>query len=266
MRKGFFVVAILGVLTIAAAAQSEVVKVGMVVSGTPPRAYYEPGQKLVGFEPDILNEIGRRSGMQMEYINIEWAGLFAGLQAKKWDIASSAVFIRKDRAAQMDFTDPYMDSDMALMIKKGTPITKFEDMKGKTLGADTGAGGEIWLRENQGKYGPYTIKTYNGVSDAFLDVAAGRIQGAAGDSPTVLFYIKGRPDLDVGFYMNVPYKCAFALRKGDSVELQQRMNKAMKEMKKDGTLAKMFEKWYGRLPERGSATLELFETPYVPDR
>lgn len=251
-----------------AAAPKGKARIGLVVSATPPRAYYkdgDPKKGLEGIEVELMNKVAQCMNVQTEYMDVAWSGLFTGLLSNKWDWAASAVFIRKDRAAMMDFADPYMDSDVAFMVRKGTKLKTFADLKDKTLCADTGAGSELWLRENLAKYGPYKIQTYNGVADVWNDVLAGRCDGGLGDSPAVEFFVKNYPDkLEPGLYLGLSYKCAIAFRPGDPMIPE--FNRCQRELKKSGEMSALYKKYYGADPQPGSATVELFTTPYKPDK
>jgi polar amino acid transport system substrate-binding protein len=245
-----------------------VVKVGIVVHGQPPVRYYvdgDPMKGLAGYEVDVMRNVAECMGVELETYDVAWAGLFAGLLSGKWDWAASSVFIRQDREEMMDFSDPYQDSDIAFMKPKGTQLDTFEDLKGKVLCADTGAGSEIWLRDNLEKYGPYTIQTYSGIQNVWNDVLAGRCDGGLGDSPTMEYFVKDYPDqLDRGLYLGVGYKVGIAFRPDDPMIPE--FNACLREMKTSGQLAELYETHFGVAPHPDSAVVDLFETKYVPDK
>lgn len=238
------------------------IKIGVNIGNIPWE--FNEGSQLTGFEIDMLNEICKRMNAKPEYVNVPFSGIFAGLLSSKWDIAASSIFIKKERAAQMDFADPYYDSDISLMVRKDSTMKAFEDMKGKTFGADTGTVNDAWLKDNVSKYGPYQIKGYDRPTDAFLDLEAGRLDGVVGDAPTTLYYAKDKPTLDVRFMMGSAFKQAVAFRKGDA--LRDKYNTVQNDLKKDGTLAKIYKKWFGKDPAPDSSTVKVYTTPYVPQQ
>ena len=269
MKKCLLLIVVLcmiltGVCTVFAEGD-DVLRVGICVSPNPPRAYYEggdPANGLVGVEPELLTEIAKCMGREVEFYDVAWSGLFTGLLSEKWDVAASAIFITADRLEMMDFADPYVDNDLAFLVRVDNPITTYEDLKGKVLCCDTGAGSEKWLREHMDEYGPYTIQTYNGASDIWPDVMTGRCDGGLGDSPNIEFYSKQYPDqVRPGLYLGMGYKAAFSFRPGDPMIPE--FNECQRELKKNGFLPELYEKYYGTPAQEGTAVYDLYETPYV---
>lgn len=249
-------------------ADSGKLRIGMVVGATPPRSYYpnsDPSQPLTGYEPDILEEVAKRMGKEIVYYDVAWAGLFTGLLAEKWDVAASNVFIKIDREAMMDFSEPHLDSDIGVLASITSEMDGLDDLKGKTLGVDTGSGAEVWLRENIEKYGPYTIQTYNGVPDAFLDVLTGRLDGAITDVSNVDWYVKDNSDrVKRAMVLGEAYRVGFAFRPGDP--LQNEFTKAIREMKEEGVIAEIYKKYYNVYPNEGNSAYVLYAEPYVPNK
>ena len=210
----------------------------------------------------MLNELAKRMGVELEFITVPFSGIFTGLQSQKWDLASSSIWITEARLKEMDFADPYYDSDISLVTQADAGINSFADMKGKTFGADTGSMNDQWLKDNMNTYGPWEIKNYDSPTDAFLDLQAGRIDGVVADAPTGLYYVQQNPDtgLAVPFLMNEGFPQAWAFRKGDS--LAAAANAIQNEMKADGTLAAIYEKWFGQAPPADSSTVKVYEGGY----
>jgi len=243
-----------------ASGEQKTLKVGLN-SENVPWEFMRDG-KLVGFEVDMLNELAKRMNVKLELITVPFSGIFTGLQSGKWDLASSSIWITEARLKEMDFADPYYDSDLALLTQKDSPIKSFADMKGGTFGADTGSMPDQWLKDNLNKYGPYEIKNYDSPTDAFLDVQAGRLTGVVADAPTALYYVQQNPDagLAVPLLMNQGFPQAWAFRKGDP--LRNQVNDVLNQMKKDGTLAKIYKTWFGQEPPANSSTVKVYEGGY----
>jgi ABC-type amino acid transport substrate-binding protein len=151
-----------------------------------------------------------------------------------------------------------------LCVKKDSPIKSFEDMKGKVFGAESGSSNEAWLKEMLPQYGPFEIKGYDRFQDALLDLIAGRVDGVVSTLPNVMYNIKDKPDLKVGLKANTIFMQAAFFRKGDP--LRDEFNKYENELKQDGTLAKIYKKWFGMDPDHDSPTVKVFATPYVPEK
>ena len=154
----------------------------------PPFAFMENG-KLVGFEVDLHAEVAKRMGKQLVMTNIPFAGLAPGLQAKKWDAAGNT-WINKERLVMMDFSDPWVDAQLAFVTRKNDAITSPEQLKGKTVGAEAGTAEQRWLDANQEKYGPYTIRTYDRSIDILMDLMNKRLDAYLREQTRALYQIK----------------------------------------------------------------------------
>src|SRR5471030_2196389 len=97
-----------------------------------PFTFHDSTGKLTGFDVDIAEAIASKLGVKTEYVETKWDGIFAGLDAKRFDIIVNEVGISAERQAKYDFSDPYILSKPVLIVNKdNTTITKFEDLKGK---------------------------------------------------------------------------------------------------------------------------------------
>jgi len=234
-----------------------------VNSENPPWIFAEDG-KMTGYEADILEEFAKRAGYEVEYKSAPFATVLTGVQSGQWNIAMSSIWIKQERAEVMDFADPYYDSGIGLMTRKGG-LTDLSQMKGKTFGSDTGSANEAWLVDNQDKYGPYDMKSYDYWVDAALDLEAGRLDGVVVDDPIALYYIKQHPDSDLVMNIYIPgFKAGQALAFKKGSPLRDEFNKIQNEMKKDGTLAAINKKWFGVDPQPDSSTVNMWG-PYMPN-
>lgn len=226
----------------------------------PPFEFMENG-KLVGFEVDMHTEVAKRMGKKIVLTNIPFAGLAPGLQSKKWDAAGNT-WINKERMVMMDFSDPWVDAQLAFVTRKADNITKPEQLKGKVVGAEAGTAEQRWLDSHQEQYGPYTIRTYDRSIDILMDLMNKRLDAYLREQTRALFQIRNYPDLGVAFPVGDIFVQGVAFRKGDP--LRDEYNKVLNEMKKDGTLAAMYEKWLGVKPAADSSTVRVYTTPWQP--
>lgn len=97
-----------------------------------PYTFHDSTGKLTGFDVDVAEAIAKKIGVKTEFIETKWDGMFAGLDAKRFDIIVNQVGINADRQKKYDFSDPYISSKAVLIVRKdNTSINKFEDLKGK---------------------------------------------------------------------------------------------------------------------------------------
>lgn len=242
--------------------------VGIVIGATPPRSYYidfDPSNPLAGYEVEILEEIAKRLDREIVYYDVSWTGLFTGLLAGKWDVGASNIFIKKDREAMMDFSEPHIDSDLGMLSGINADIYSLNDLKGKTFGVDTGSGAEVWLREHMDRYGPYTIQTYNGVPDIFLDVMTGRLDGGISDLSNVDWYVKSHKDrAKRAITLGEAYKVGFAFRPDSP--LVDEFTRVIRDMKREGVIAEIYFKYHEAYPEKSNSAYVLYDEKYVPEQ
>lgn len=218
------------------------VRVAITV-GLVPWQYMDKAGKLTGFEVEMLRDLGRRLNREVEFIDTQWEGIFAGLQANKYDIIASAVSITCARQKIVSFSVPYYDAGIAITVQKNDKRIKVvENLKGMVVGvAGAGTTAHLWLMQNKVKYGIKEVKVYD--KDAMLDLEIGRIDAVAGDYPASAYYVKDRPVLEVRLRNLTAENYGLVLGKG--VPLVGQVNTVINAMKKDGTMARLHREHFG---------------------
>jgi polar amino acid transport system substrate-binding protein len=233
-------------------------KVGANVGNVPWEFQNEKGE-IVGFEIDLMNEVGKRLGQKVEFVNIPFQGLFAAVQSGQINAAVSSITITKKRLESVSFAQPYYDSDQSLTVTKASGIKNLDGMSGKTVGVDTGSTGDIWATENKAKYKLGEIRRFEGLNPAMLDLAAGRIDGYISDIPALLYYAKDKPQFAVVERIKTTEQYSVMFAKDSP--LVSKVNDAITEMKKDGTLAKIHQTWFGTAPDPETTTSKVVDIP-----
>src|SRR4029079_6620785 len=131
--------------------------------GNVPWEFQNEKGEIVGFEIDLMNEVGKRVGQKVEFVNIPFQGLFAAVQSGQIDAAVSSITITKKRLESVSFAQPYYDSDQSLTGKADSGLKSRADMAGKTVAADTGSTGDIWTTAHQAETKIATISKYEGL-------------------------------------------------------------------------------------------------------
>ncbi len=223
------------------------VKEGVLTIGSdiayPPFENVE-GEEYVGFDIDMGKEIAKRLGLEEEFVNTAWDGIFPALIAHKFDVVISAVTITPERDEEMDFSDPYLDSDQSIAAKEDSGIKTEADLEGKILGVQIGTTGALTAKEIDEEIGVAEIKTYDDILLAFEDLKAGRIDAIINDIPTSAYIVKDNPELVIveKIITNEKYGIVFA---PDTPELLKAVNEVLKDMEEDGTYDQIYSKWFG---------------------
>jgi polar amino acid transport system substrate-binding protein len=227
--------------------------------GNVPWEFQDASGKTVGFEVDLMTEVAKRLGMDVKFTNIPFQGLFAAVQSGQIDAAVSSITITKKRLESVSFAQPYYDSDQSLTVKADSGIKNLAGMEGKTVGVDTGSTGDMWATGHQGETKIGTINKYEGLAPAMLDLEAGRIDGYISDIPALLYYVKDKPQFAVVERIKTTEQYSVMFAK--DAPLATKVNDVITEMKKDGSLAKIHETWFGTKPDEGLATTTVLDMP-----
>lgn len=228
------------------AANGQTIKVASDIAYRP--FEFNKGGEPVGFDIDLLNEVGKRAGFKPQFQNVNFNGIIEGLNSNLYDSAISAMTITEDREKQIDFSDPYFNADQSLLVQSDSDIKSVDDLGDATVGVQAGTTGEIKTKEfvSDGKAGE--LRSYNTVEDAFSALENGQIDAVINDLPVSQDKVNtsnGRLKLVETIPTGEQYGIAFPT---DS-ELVKPVNDALAEIKDDGTYAKIYKKWIGREPE-----------------
>ncbi len=209
----------------------------------PPMEYLDENKNIIGFGPDLVKEIAKVAGFEVEIKNTAWDGIFAGLAAGNYQAISSSVTITEERKATMDFSEPYVNAGQVLVVRKDTAgVSSLADLKGKKAGAQIGTTGAIEI----GKVKGVELKTYDEVGLAFEDLANGNISGVVADSPISANFALQNPKFkDKLMIVGKPFTdewLGFAFKKGDTAT-QKLFNDGLAKVKASGKLDELAKKW-----------------------
>lgn len=239
-------------------AQAEEIKVGANI-GNVPWEFQDASGNMVGFEVDLITEIGKRLGKDVKIENIPFNGLFSAVQSGQIDAAVSSITITEKRLQSVSFAQPYYDSDQSLTVTTASGLKSLDDLKGKTVGVDTGSTGDMWATENQAKYGITEIRKFEGLAPAMLDLEAGRIDGYISDIPALQYYVKDKPQFLVA--QRIPTSEKYSIMFAKDAPLASEVNKIISDLKKEGFIAGLHEKWFGAKAEDTTSTVQERDMP-----
>jgi polar amino acid transport system substrate-binding protein len=227
--------------------------------GNVPWEFQNAQGQYVGFEIDLINEVARRVGRSVQIQNIPFNGLFPAVQSNRIQVAISSITITPRRLQTLGFAQPYYDADQSLSVTRASRIMSLEDLSGKTVGVDTASTGDIWATANKARYRIADIARYEGLVPAMLDLANGRIDGYISDLPSVAYYIKDKPQyrLAARIASGERYSFMFAKNFADAARIQA----AVTQLKQEGFVARIYEKWFGAPPPADSASVKVLDAP-----
>ena len=226
---------------------------------------YKEGTELKGYTYEMLKEAFDRMGYDIEIVDVAFAGIFAGLMAEKWDMAFSSIYLTKAREEEMDFTDPYNEGYNCLVTLSDSDIKAKEDLKGKKIAVESGTASAAFLAGFEGEYGPFEQLGYKDKQTMFLDLENGRVSALSTGIMDAVRQMKQDPGMfKVVIASEDNYMIAGAVRTGDKI--RDVFNEGLNSMKKDGTLAKLYESNMGMPVPKNAKFIEVFTEPYVPTK
>lgn len=220
-------------------------------AGYPPFEYIAPNGEIQGFNVDIGNEICKRLAAKCVWIDQSFDSLIPGLQARKFDLANSTMTATDARRKVIDFTTPiYVVASRLVAPKDKNLEPTAESLKGLRVGVQQGTTMETYARKEWAPKGVQII-SYPSYTNAFTDLAAGRIDASFQEAPNAVEGFLNKPEganfhLTGGVVSDSPIlnePIAIGLRKGNK-ELKTAVDEAIKAMLADGTILQLSEKYF----------------------
>lgn len=227
----------------ASAAQTYVVGTGATYR---PFEYESSTKELVGFDVDLMKEIAKAAGFEVEFINTPFDGIFAALNNGDRDIVMSGLTITPKRAEAVDFSKPYFLAHQLILTNKNLKITSLKDLEGKLISVVNSSAGDIAATTMFGKTST-NIRRFDNTPLALEELANGGVDAMIGDVGVLQWYVKQNPDKqfnqcrDPGFeeqYFGI------AVAKGNK-KLLDEINKGLDAAVASGAYQKVYEKWFG---------------------
>ena len=223
-------------------------KIAMEV-GYPPFEYYaEDGKTPAGFDVELGKEIAKRLGLEAEFLDVAWDGIFAGLTTDRYDVVMSAATITPERQAAYDFSQPYIGNGQALILQKDStlPWNKPEDAAGKKIGYQAETTSDFFIEKYAAAHNFEFIPCeYDKVMNAYDDLKFGRIDCVISDNLVSVSYLNVPDSEFKRVWTGVPDEYFGVCMKQGNKVLQDKINKVIDDMKADGTMAKIYIKIFG---------------------
>ena len=211
----------------------------------PPFEFTE-NEKDVGFDIDLAQAICDKLGYKMEVKNMGFDALIPALQSGQIDLIAAGMDATPERQEKVNFTDVYFKGGYSVVVRKdNTDITGFDSLSGKTVGAQVGSK-PVEIAQEHGA----TVKQFDTNIQGWMELEAGTIDAVAIDQAVALYYLQqgGNAKLKLAGEPILSRGVAMATAK-DKTDLTQQINKALQDLKADGTYAKLYKKWFGTEPK-----------------
>ena len=213
----------------------------------PPYESYE-GNDIVGIDADIAKAIADKlglkisfgfSGLKLEMQDMEFNSIITAVQSGKADLGLAGMTVTDERKQSVDFTDSYATGIQSVIVKEGSSIKSIDDLKGKKIGVQLATTGDIYAKDD---FGEENVEEYNKGADAVMALTSGKIDAVIIDNQPAKAFVKTTDGLQILDTDYVQEDYAAAIQKGNT-DLLNAVNGALKELKEDGTIQKILDKY-----------------------
>lgn len=215
---------------------------GVLVMAT--NAEFEPwefhdGDKIVGIDPEIAAAIAEKLGMELEIEDMAFDSIIPAVTSGKADFGAAGMTVTEDRLQSVDFTDTYAESAQVIIVKEDSDITGSADLEGKVVGVQLGTTGDILASE---MVGDENVERYNKGFEAVQALMQGKIDAVVIDSAPATVFVEQGEGLVLCDEKMSQEEYAIAVKKGNT-ELLEKINTALNELKEDGTIDEIVNKY-----------------------
>ena len=244
-------------------AQAETIKV-VFDTAYAPFEFKDSDQIYKGIDVEILDKVAEINGWTLEKSFPGFDAAVNMVQSGQADAIMAGMTKTKEREQVFSMSDTYYDTKVVIATKKANKITSYDQLKGKTVGVKNGTAAQRFLQKNKDKYG-YQIKTFDTGDLMYNSLSTSAVDAVMDDQPVIQYAIQKGQDLAINMDGEAVGGFAFGVKKGGNHEkLITEFNKALDQMKADGTLDEIIKKWTGSSQSSSSATTTA-STSVVPE-
>lgn len=206
---------------------------------------------IQGFDIDVIREIGKAAGFDVQFQNIAFDGIIPALQAGTVDAAVGAMTITPERAKAVSFSRPYFKAGLAIAVREGTQgISRLEDLQGKQVAVQIGTTGAEAIKKIQGAQ----VRTFNAAVLTLQELSNGNVDAAINDAPVMLYAIKTGNLRNVEVVGNLVTEEFYGIPTPRNSENLALINRGLDQILQNGTYRRVYQKWFNAEPPALPAT------------
>lgn len=226
-----------------------------------PFEFKDSDQTYKGIDVEILDKVAEINGWDLDKSFPGFDAAVNAVQAGQADAIMAGMTKTTEREKVFTMSDTYYDTKVVIATTKADKITKYSQLKGKTVGVKNGTAAQRFLDKNKDKYA-YKIKTFDTGDLMYNSLSAGAVDAVMDDQPVIQYAIQKGQDLAINMDGEAVGGFAFGVKKGGNHEkLITEFNKALAQMKADGTLDKIIKKWTGESQSSSNSAVPETTTP-----
>ena len=218
-------------------------KTEKLVMGTnatfPPYEFVDDNGKIVGIDAEIAAAVAEKLGMELEIKDMEFDSLLTAVQGGTIDIALAGMTVTDERKLTVNFSDTYATGIQVIIVPNESAIKTVDDLKDKVIGVQAGTTGDIYCTD---EFGQDKVKQFQNGALAVAALKNGQVDCVVIDNEPAKAFVKANEGLKILETEYAVEDYAAAISK-ENTELLENFNKALKELKEDGTLKKIIDKY-----------------------
>lgn len=203
----------------------------------PPYEYYEDGD-IVGIDVEIAKAITAKLGMELQIEDMAFDAIIPAVTSGKADFGAAGMTVTEERQRSVEFTDTYANSNQVAIVKEDSDITGSDALAGKIIGVQLGTTGDALATEIKDA----TVERYNKGLEAVQSLTQGKIDAVVIDQATAEAFVKKTEGIKILEEKMSEEEYAIAIKKGN-MELVEKMNEAIKELKEEGKIDEIVAKY-----------------------
>ena len=203
----------------------------------PPYEYYEDGD-IVGIDVEIAKAIAAKLGMELQIEDMAFDAIIPAVTSGKADFGAAGMTVTEERQRSVEFTDTYANSNQVAIVKEDSDITGSDALAGKIIGVQLGTTGDALATEIKDA----TVERYNKGLEAVQSLTQGKIDAVVIDQATAEAFVKKTEGIKILEEKMTEEEYAIAIKKGN-MELVEKMNEAIKELKEEGKIDEIVAKY-----------------------
>lgn len=204
----------------------------------PPYEYYE-GSQIVGIDVEIAEAIGEKLGLEVEVQDMEFDSIITAVATGKADLGLAGMTVTPERQQNVNFSDTYATGIQSVIVKEDSDIQTIDDLQGKKIGVQLSTTGDIKASED---FGEENVEKFNKGNDAVLALTQDRVDAVIIDNQPALSFVESNDGLKILDTQYAEEEYAACISK-DNEELLEAVNGALAELKEDGTIQSILDKY-----------------------
>ena len=226
----------------ASAAGYKLAKDGVLTMATnayfPPYEFYE-GEKIVGIDAEIAAAVAEKLGLELKIEDMEFDSIITAVQTGKVDMGLAGMTVTEERLKNIDFSDSYAQGVQVIIVKEDSPIATKDDLKDKKIGVQLSTTGDLYAKDD---YGEQNVVEYNKGNDAVMALVQGQVDAVIIDNEPAKSYVSANEGLKILDTEYITEDYAACISK-ENTELTKAINQALAELKQDGTIQNILNKY-----------------------